>query len=632
MRKVNALLERGDRDAAHRWIQEVAGWDEPDGRVQDLEEPYWKAVTDEVTRLTGLALESAGDLDAAMRTLQSAEALVRDLPDAATASPRLPEMRRRLWWSYTKLGVQCLEGGDEGPALEPLYHALRLAEGDADRETETRHSLAQALDAMAARASNAIAEWLRAGGQTTAEAAGQALCRAIDRALAEGRIAGGAGGRARQAPARDGAHRRGRRAMSDPSPALALGDLLDGAAARYPDREAVVFRDERVTYRELKRRADDFARGLLDLGVRPGDHVVLWMPNRTEWNVANLGIAKIGAVTVTCNSRYKAYEVEYVLRQSDAKALIMVDRFAAAKVDYLAILDELLPEAREAGPLRSARFPALRHLVVLGEAVPAGARAFEAVERAGERPGAAALGGIVVRPDDPVEMLYTSGTTGEPKGCLLSHGNMYYKCRVYVDLHRWTHADRYLVPVPYFHIFGSMGGVAANCLAGSTQVVMEVFDAGEAMRLIEAERVTIFSGVPTMFITLLGHPAFGTFDLSSLRTGSIGAAPVPVEIMRRILDREAGLGMDALVVYGLTEATGGTHWTRAGRSHREAGGHGGTAHAGDRGPHRGSRDRPPAAAGTGGRGLHQGADPHAGLLQEARCHRGQGPRRMAAHG
>jgi fatty-acyl-CoA synthase len=141
---------------------------------------------------------------------------------------------------------------------------------------------------------------------------------------------------------------------------------------------------------------------------------------------------------------------------------------------------------------------------------------------------------------------------------------MYFKCRVYTELHRWTPEDRYLVPVPYFHIFGSMGGVAANCLVGSTQVLMDVFDPLEAMRLIEAERVTIFSGVPTMFITILGHPAFGKHDLTSLRTGSIGAAPVPAEIMRRILDRERGLGMDALVVYGLTEATGGTHWTRPG--------------------------------------------------------------------
>jgi fatty-acyl-CoA synthase len=352
--------------------------------------------------------------------------------------------------------------------------------------------------------------------------------------------------------------------VTDLGPALTLGQMLDRAAARFPDREAIVFRRERVTYGELRRRVDDFARGLLALGLGRGDHVVLWMPNCVEWNVANLGIAKIGAVTVTCNSRYRAFEVEYVLRQSDAKALIMVDHFAAAKIDYLGVLDELLPEARQGNGLPSARFPALRHVVVLGTEVPKGAVDFAAVERMGAQPGAPTLEGIAIGPGDPVEMLYTSGTTGEPKGCLLSHGNMYYKCRVYVDLHHWTHTDRYLVPVPYFHIFGSMGGVAANCLAGSTQVVMDVFDAGEAMRLIQAERVTIFSGVPTMFITVLGHPAFGTFDLSSLRTGSIGAAPVPVEIMRKILDREGGLGMDALVVYGLTEATGGTHWTRPG--------------------------------------------------------------------
>ena len=352
--------------------------------------------------------------------------------------------------------------------------------------------------------------------------------------------------------------------MAGSGPALTLGQMVDGAATRFPDREAVVFRGQRVTYRDLRRRADDFARGLLDLGLRPRDHVVLWMPNCVEWNVANLGVAKIGAVTVTCNSRYRAFEVEYVLRQSDAKALIMVDRFPAAKMDYLAILDELCPEARRPGGLPGTRFPMLRHVVVLGAEVPAGAVDFAAVERAGARPGAPSHDGIRIDPDDPVEMLYTSGTTGEPKGCLLSHGNMYYKCRVYTELHRWTHEDRYLVPVPYFHIFGSMGGVAANCLVGSTQVLMDVFDAGEAMRLIQGERVTIFSGVPTMFITVLGHPAFGSYDLSSLRTGSIGAAPVPVEIMKKILDREGGLGMDALVVYGLTEATGGTHWTRAG--------------------------------------------------------------------
>jgi fatty-acyl-CoA synthase len=347
--------------------------------------------------------------------------------------------------------------------------------------------------------------------------------------------------------------------------ALTLGQMLDAAAERNPSQEAIVFKAERVSYGELKRRADAFARGLLAQGLGPGDHVVVWMPNRVEWNVANLGIAKAGGVTVTCNSRYKAFEVEYVLGHSDAKALILADRFDAAGIDYIEILREICPEIdRPGGRLRSARFPSLEHVIVLGDRVPAGCRPWTDMERLGSSIGAPALDGIRVGPDDAAAMLYTSGTTGEPKGCLLSHGNIYYKCRVYQDLHGWTARDRYLVPVPYFHIFGAMGGVAANCLAGSTQVVMDVFDPAEAMRLIEAERVTIFSGVPTMFITMLGHPSFGRFDLRSLRTGSIGAAPVPVEIMRKILDSDRGLGMDALVVYGLTEATGGTHWTRPG--------------------------------------------------------------------
>jgi len=348
-------------------------------------------------------------------------------------------------------------------------------------------------------------------------------------------------------------------------PALTLGQLLDEAAARDPSREAVVFREERVTYGELKARVDTFALGLITLGLAPGDHAVLWMPNRVEWNVAHLAIAKAGGVTVTCNSRYKAFEVAYVLRQSDANVLILADRFDAAGIDYLEILREICSGVDAAGgAIASPRLPALRHVVVLGSRVPPGGRPWTEVEDMGRRAERSTLERVRIDADDPAVMLYTSGTTGEPKGCLLSHGNVYFKCRVYVALHGWTAADRYFVPVPYFHIFGCMGGIAANCLAGSTQVLMDVFDPAEAMRLIEAERVTMFSGVPTMFITILGHPAFGRHDLRSLRTGSIGAAPVPVEIMRRIIDREHGLGMDALVVYGLTEATGGTHWTRAG--------------------------------------------------------------------
>jgi fatty-acyl-CoA synthase len=347
---------------------------------------------------------------------------------------------------------------------------------------------------------------------------------------------------------------------------LALGQMLDAAAERYPDTPAVIFKDARVTYAELRERADAFARGLLALGLGPGDHVVIWMPNSIEWNVVNFAVAKIGAVTVTCNSRYKAFEVEYLLRQSDAKALVMVDRFETAGVDYVDLLRAIVPEVlwRPDRRLLSAKFPELRHVIVFGAARDGGCLAPEDVERRGRSVSASALAAIRIAPDHPAEMLYTSGTTGAPKGCLLSHGNFWFKAREFLALHGWTHEDRCLVPVPYFHIFGALGCITANALAGSTQVLMEVFEPEEAMRLIQAERVTLFSGVPTMFITVLAHPRFRAYDLRSLRTGTIGAAPVPIEMMRRILDRDAGLGMDATVVYGLTEATGGTHFTRRG--------------------------------------------------------------------
>jgi len=347
---------------------------------------------------------------------------------------------------------------------------------------------------------------------------------------------------------------------------LSLGEMLDAAAARRADTPAIVFKDIRISYAELAARADAFARGLLALGLGPGDHVVIWMPNSVEWNVANFAIAKIGAVTVTCNSRYKGVELEYVLRQSDAKALVMMDRLETAGIDYREILRSVVPDVlwQQDRRIVSAKFPELRHVIVFGAEHDPGCLGADAVVRRGAKVAPGELAKIRVAPEAPAAMLYTSGTTGAPKGCLLSHGNFWYKAREYLALHEWGPDDRCLVPVPYFHIFGALGCITANALAGSTQVVMEIFDPEEALRLIARERVTIFSGVPTMFITILGHPGFRDYNLRSLRTGTIGAAPVPVEMMRKILDREHGLGMDATVVYGLTEATGGTHFTRLG--------------------------------------------------------------------
>jgi len=347
---------------------------------------------------------------------------------------------------------------------------------------------------------------------------------------------------------------------------LTLGRILDEAAERHPLSTAVVRGGQRLRYRELRERVDLFARGLLAIGLGPGDHVVVWMPNCVEWNVVNFALAKIGAVTVTCNSRYRAFEVEYLLRQSDAKALVMVDRFAPAGVNYNEVVREVVPDVmwRQDRRLFSPKFPELRQVIVLGAERDPGCLDWAEIERRAERVAPGELERIRIRPEDPAEMLYTSGTTGHPKGCLFSHDTLAYKARVYLDLHEWTAEDRCLVAVPYFHIFGALGGIVANTLAGSTQVLMDVFEPEAALRLIQDQRVTIFSGVPTMFITILGHPRFTEFDLRSLRTGTIGAAPVPTETMTRILDRASGMGMDATVVYGLTEATGGTHFTRLG--------------------------------------------------------------------
>src|SRR5204862_1951262 len=386
------------------------------------------------------------------------------------------------------------------------------------------------------------------------DAAARGAARGADRAGPGRRV------RARPPPVRGN-----RPAMSVNNP-LSLGAMLDAAAARRADTPAIVFKDIRISYAELAARADTFARGLLALGLGPGDHVVIWMPNSVEWNVANFAIAKIGAVTVTCNSRYKGVELEYVLRQSDAKALVMMDRLETAGIDYREILRSVVPDVlwQQDRRIVSAKFPELRHVIVFGAEHDPGCLGAAAVVQRGVRVAISELTKIRVPADAPAAMLYTSGTTGAPKGCLLPHGNFWYKAREYLALHEWGPDDRCLVPVPYFHIFGALGCITANALAGSTQVVMEVFDPEEALRLIERERVTIFSGVPTMFITILGHPGFRDYNLRSLRTGTIGAAPVPVEMMRKILDREHGLGMDATVVYGLTEATGGTHFTRLG--------------------------------------------------------------------
>jgi 2-aminobenzoate-CoA ligase len=314
--------------------------------------------------------------------------------------------------------------------------------------------------------------------------------------------------------------------MTDLGSALTLGQMVDRAAARFPDRTAVVFKQERISYADLKRRADDFARGLLALGLRAGDHVVLWMPNRVEWNVANLGIAKIGAVTVTCNSRYKALEVEYVLRQSDAKALILVDRFAAASVDYLEIL-------RELGP--GDRFPALRHVIVLGSARPAGAVGFEDVERAGRADGAD-LDAIRIRPEDPVEMLYTSGTTGEPKGCVHLHRELLATCDTFgARVLRAREDDVFTATPPLAFTFGLGVSVLFPLRVGASTVPIAQPSTDAVVEAIERHSITTLSTAPTMYRAMLRDADLSRVD--SLRACVSAGEPLAAAVATEWAER-----------------------------------------------------------------------------------------------
>jgi fatty-acyl-CoA synthase len=339
--------------------------------------------------------------------------------------------------------------------------------------------------------------------------------------------------------------------------ALPIPALLQRAAALGGDRIAIVDNGRRVTYGELTRRVDDMACGLRRLGLQQGDHAAILMPNCAEWVIAFFAIARLGAIPVGINTRYKAPEIEHLLLHSDARVLIMRDGFSRAGIDYCSLVSTIVPLAGHGG---WDRLPMLRHVVVSG-AVPPRAVAFDDLfgATAAER---ATLDDIRIDTRAPALTVYTSGTTGRPKGCQLSHHALNEAGRRRLTMMPWHSGDVNLVTTPFPHIGGTNGAILATVFVGAALVLMEMFDAAEALRLIETERVTTFYGVPTMYRAMLDHPERQTRNLRSLVKGSIGSAPVPVELMRRILDPLDGLGVDVLVGYGQTEACGVTHHTR----------------------------------------------------------------------
>lgn len=335
-----------------------------------------------------------------------------------------------------------------------------------------------------------------------------------------------------------------------------IGALLDRTLGRHPEREAIVAAGERLTYRALGERVDRVAWGLHRLGVRRGDHVALWMQNRPEWVIVELAVTRLGAVLVPVNTRYTAAEAEYVLRQSDASTLIVVDRFL--NIDFAGMVTQLCPELATApsGGLVSARLPRLRRVVVLGETVPAGAVPFAAMADAAPDIAALRRLGDAVSVEDVAMIFYTSGTTAFPKGVMLAHGQItrnMFEARVIRE--ELTSDDRLLVVAPFVHIVGGMNSVFAMLHVGGCLVLQDRFDPDGVLDVIARERVTRFYGPVTMFVDILASPALPHFDLGSLRRVMIFPGPFRVEFLQDVIDR---LKLDGVSLgYGLTETTNG---------------------------------------------------------------------------
>lgn len=336
-----------------------------------------------------------------------------------------------------------------------------------------------------------------------------------------------------------------------------IGSLLDEIAKRFPNNDALVYpeRGLRYSYDQFNQVCRQVAKGLLRLGVKKGDHLSIWAYNVPEWVILQFATAKIGAVLVTVNTAYKSAELEYVLHQSDSTTLFMVKSFK--DTDYVKTLTDVIPAlaASEPGNLQHDKLPFLKNVVFIGEDTPAGMMNFERIIALGTEVSDAELAAVEATLDchETINMQYTSGTTGFPKGVMLTHANIINNGFNIGECMKFTEKDRLCIPVPFFHCFGCVLAVLACVTHGATMVPVEIFDPLKVLQTIEAEKCTAVHGVPTMFIAELEHPEFKRFDLSSLRTGIMAGSPCPIEVMKRVIrDMHAA---EITIAYGQTESS-----------------------------------------------------------------------------
>ncbi|WP_421197728.1 AMP-binding protein [Aeromonas enteropelogenes] len=343
-----------------------------------------------------------------------------------------------------------------------------------------------------------------------------------------------------------------------------IGTYLQEIAERFPDRPAVVVRHQQIrwSYREYLARIDRLAKGLLALGIKPGDRVGIWSPNNIEWCLVQFATARIGAIMVCINPAYRSYELEFAINNVGCRALICASAFKGS--DYLAMLNELAPELAGSTPgrLAAARLPTLEMVIRLGEEMTPGMLNFDAVQALGEGvdPAVLARVGASLKPEDAINIQFTSGTTGNPKGATLSHRNILNNARLVASGMAFSEQDKLCIPVPLYHCFGMvLGNLVCISVGACALFPSEAFDPVATLQMVSEERCTALHGVPTMFIAELELPQFASFDLSSLRTGIMAGAICPEPLMRKV---QSLMHMtEVTIAYGQTECSPINHMT-----------------------------------------------------------------------
>lgn len=347
-------------------------------------------------------------------------------------------------------------------------------------------------------------------------------------------------------------------AVDEPLLNKTIADLLLHTANQYPDHLAAVFtaQGERWTYKELSSRVDTLAAGLNTLGLEKGDRLGIWSPNRPEWLLAQFATARIGVVLVNINPAYRLSELEFALNKVGCKALITAERFKSS--DYVGMLQQLAPElaSASAGDLRAAKLPTLRTIIKTGETVAPGMFNFSAVMDRGEGHLRSELDAITstLKPDDAINIQFTSGTTGLPKGATLSHHNIVNNAHFVTSTMQLSDKDRLCIPVPFYHCFGMVMGTLGCVSKGAAMIIpSEGFEPLATLQVVSDEKCTALYGVPTMFVAMLDHPQLEQFDLSHLRTGIMAGSPCPIEVMKKV---QSTMNMKQVTIaYGMTETS-----------------------------------------------------------------------------